>query len=239
MRIVVAECSATYTGRLDTTLGVGVRTILVKSDGTLLLHGDTKSKPLNWMPPPNIIEKKPFPAKFATKMKKAEFRRHDIVGSEWEVRNTKTGETLHIVFHRVIHVTPEWVFDDGAALVKDGAESTMQRILSENPHFLFPSPVTLVRREYPTPIGPVDILFEDTRAGVAYAVEVKRRGHIAGVDQLARYVEFIAEEKRWEEVRGVYAAQRITPQAQVLLDRRGLTSVTLDYEELKAVDSPR
>ncbi len=139
MFIVVAECSAVYAGRLDTTLPIGVRTIMVKSDGTILIHGDSKSKPLNWMPPPNMIEKVEFSERNRPLMSKAAWERHAKVGAEWRVVNTKTKERLTVVFHRVVYVSPTWDFGSSEGLMKDGTEDNMQRILAANPSLLIPA----------------------------------------------------------------------------------------------------
>lgn len=209
MRLVVARCTVTYTGRLSATLASGVRLVMVKADGCVAIHADGGAyKPLNWMMAPNFLEERP---------------------DQWVVTNAK-GETLVVDF--------EEIFSDaihdmavGPGLVKDGVESALRDLLAAAPVAIGPD-LLLVRREYPTPIGPVDLLFRDGD-GRMVAVEVKRRGGIDGVEQLARYIELLDKDARLRPVRGVFAAQKVSPQAKVLAAERGLGWVEVDYDALK------
>lgn len=205
MRVLIAECEVEYRGRLETYLPPATRMILVKDDHTVLIHGDKGTKALNWMPPPcTIVE----------------------TDGRWEVDNPKTGEHLTIHLHEVL-VDEEHQFGREPGLVKAGVEAELQAALAANPEWVADG-LTLVRREHPTPVGPVDILYSDPQGGHV-AVEVKRRGHIDGVDQLSRYLDFMNRDPLLAPVRGVYAAQIITPQARVLAEDRGIECVLLDY----------
>jgi RecB family endonuclease NucS len=211
MRLVVARCSVDYVGRLTAHLPLAVRLLMVKADGSVLVHSDGGSyKPLNWMTPPCTLR---------------------IDGDGWTVTN-KSGEELII---SVVEVLSDSTHDLGVdpGLVKDGVEAELQRLLAEHIHTLGEG-YRLVRREYPTAIGPVDILARDP-AGAAVAVEIKRRGEIDGVEQLTRYLELLNRDPLLAPVRGVFAAQEIKPQARVLATDRGIDCVVLDYEALRGI----
>jgi RecB family endonuclease NucS len=212
VRLVVARCSVDYVGRLTAHLPLATRLLVVKADGSVLVHSDGGSyKPLNWMSPPcTLLE--------------AEGR--------WTVTN-KAGEQLIITLESVEHDSShELGIDPG--LVKDGVEAHLQKLLAEHVHTLGDG-FRLVRREYPTPIGPVDLLVRDP-AGAAVAVEIKRRGEIDGVEQLTRYLELLNRDPLLAPVRGVFAAQEIKPQARTLAEDRGIRCVVLDYDALRGID---
>ncbi len=210
MRLVVAQCTVTYSGRLSAVLPSGVRLVMVKADGCVAIHADAGAyKPLNWMMAPNHVQE---------------------TDAQWVVTNSK-GETLVIDF--------EEVFSDsahdmavGPGLVKDGVEHTLRDLIAATPDVIAAN-LELVRREYPTPIGPVDLMFR-AGDGTMIAVEVKRRGEIDGVEQLARYIELLDQDARLRPLRGIFAAQRVSPQAKVLAEQRGLGWVEVDYEALKS-----
>ena len=217
MRLVIAECSVDYVGRLTAHLPHATRLLLVKADGSVLVHSDGGSyKPLNWMSPPcSLVE------------------RTADDGATWTVTN-KAGEQLIVTITNVLHDSAhELGVDPG--LVKDGVEAHLQKLLAEHIHTLGPG-YRLVRREFPTPIGPVDILARDPQ-GVAVAVEIKRRGEIDGVEQLTRYLDLLNRDPLLAPVRGVFAAQEIKPQARTLAEDRGITCLVLDYAELRGIDT--
>ncbi len=213
MRIVVAECTVDYQGRLTAHLPRARRLIMVKADGCVAVHADGGAyKPLNWMNAPNLLEEG---------------------DGTWVVTNPK-GERLVITLHDVIHdSTFELGIDPG--LQKDGVEANLQQLLADRP-WVLEDGLTLIRREYPTDIGPVDLLCADPHGGTV-AIEVKRRGEIDGVEQLARYLERLSLDPRLRPVRGIFAAQQITPQARTLAAARGIAAVEVDYEGLQEVDS--
>jgi RecB family endonuclease NucS len=219
VRFVVARCTVDYLGRLTAHLPEATRAILVKADGSVLIHSDGGSyKPLNWMSPPCALE----------------IQVEDDDSQVWTVRN-RAGECLVIRIHEVTHDTAHDLGVD-PGLVKDGVEATLQALLAEHVHVLGAG-WRLVRREYPTPIGPVDLLCRD-ESGRAVAVEIKRRGEIDGVEQLTRYLELLNRDPLLAPVRGVFAAQEIRPQARVLAEDRGISCVTLDYDALRGADDP-
>lgn len=212
MRLVVARCTVDYSGRLTAHLPEATRLIMVKADGTLAIHSDgNASKPLNWMVAPNVLE---------------------TFDDRWVVRNGK-GEQLVIRIHEVLEdVIHELGEDPG--LEKDGVEAHLQQLLAGRPWVLEPG-LTLLRREYPTDIGPVDLICADA-AGDTVAIEVKRRGEVDGVEQLARYLERLGNDPRLGRVRGILAAQAITPQARVLAGSRGIEAIEVDYDGLREVE---
>lgn len=213
MRLVIARCTVDYSGRLTAHLPEATRLIMVKADGTLAIHSDgNASKPLNWMISPNTLE---------------------IHEDRWEVTNSK-GEKLTIWIGEVIADVTHDLGDD-PGLVKDGVETHLQELLAATPEFLEDG-LTLIRREYPTDIGPVDLLCVDANLGTV-AVEIKRRGEIDGVEQLARYIERLDHDPRLAPVRGILAAQTITPQARVLAEVRGIEAIEVDYDGLREVES--
>ena len=224
MRLVIARCSVDYVGRLDAHLPLADRLIMVKADGSLSVHADDRAyKPLNWMTPPCTIAEEPI---------------LDVDGDEtgaqlWVVENPK-GEQLRVTIEE-IHSDVSFDLGVDPGLIKDGVEAHLQELLAEHITVLGEG-YTLVRREYPTPLGPVDIMAKDPN-GAAVAVEVKRRGGIDGVEQLTRYVEMLSRDSLLGEVKGVFAAQEIKPQARTLAEDRGITCVTLDYDELRGIES--
>ncbi|SFR88621.1 hypothetical protein SAMN04487846_0268 [Microbacterium sp. cf046] len=225
MRLVIARCSVDYTGRLNAHLPLATRLLVHKGDGSLLVHSDGGSyKPLNWMSPPCTLTVEPPDEDAAA----------DGVIEQWRVTHTKSGDALLVHIHEVIHDTShELGVDPG--LIKDGVEADLQRLLAEQVDVIGDG-LTLVRREFPTAIGPVDLLLRDA-AGGTIAVEVKRRGDIDGVEQLTRYLELLGRDPHLAPVTGVFAAQEIKPQARVLAADRGIRCVTLDYDGMKGVDS--
>ena len=225
MRLVIARCSVDYTGRLNAHLPLATRLLVHKGDGSLLVHSDGGSyKPLNWMSPPCTL----------TLRAPDETEAEDGVVELWKVTHAKTGDALLVRIYEVLHDTShELGLDPG--LVKDGVEADLQRLLAEQVDVIGDG-LTLVRREFPTAIGPVDLLLRDA-AGGTIAVEVKRRGDIDGVEQLTRYLELLGRDPHLAPVTGVFAAQAIKPLARVLAADRGIRCVTLDYDGMKGVDS--
>lgn len=214
MRLIVARCTVDYEGRLTAHLPEATRLIMVKADGSVLIHADGGSyKPLNWMSPPCTLE---------------------VDEDQWRVTN-RSGESLTIRFHEV-HSEVEHELGTDPGLVKDGVESHLQELLATHVG-TFGTDWTLIRREYPTAIGPVDLLFRDSE-GVAVAVEVKRRGEIDGVEQLTRYLELLNRDPLLKPVRGVLAAQEIKPQARTLAEDRGIDCLIVDYAELRGQVDP-
>ena len=219
MRFLVARCSVDYVGRLTAHLPEATRAIMVKADGSVLIHSDGGSyKPLNWMSPPCSL---------TTSVD------DDGVGT-WTVTN-KGGEQLVISILEVQHDTDHDLGVD-PGLIKDGVEAHLQTLLAMHVTTLGDG-WTLVRREYPTAIGPVDLMCRDD-AGVSVAVEIKRRGEIDGVEQLTRYLELLNRDPLIAPVKGVFAAQEIKPQARVLAEDRGIRCLVLDYDALKGEDDP-
>jgi endonuclease len=212
VRLVIARCSVDYAGRLSAHLPLATRLIMVKADGSVLVHSDGGSyKPLNWMSPPCRLAE---------------------AGDQWVVTG-KSGETLTISIEEIISDSShELGIDPG--LVKDGVESHLQELLAAQLHLLGDG-WRLVRREYPTAIGPVDIMCRDGD-GVSVAIEIKRRGEIDGVEQLTRYLELLNRDPLLSPVRGLFAAQEIKPQARVLAEDRGIRCVTLDYDAMRGTD---
>ncbi|MFF2631298.1 endonuclease NucS [Microbacterium sp. NPDC058021] len=226
MRLVIARCSVDYAGRLNAHLPTATRLLVHKGDGSLLIHSDGGSyKPLNWMSPPCTLTVEPPAA--------AEEDEEQVV-QQWRVTHAKSGDSLVVRIYEVLHDSShELGIDPG--LVKDGVEADLQRLLAEQVGVIGDG-LTLVRREFPTAIGPVDLLLRDP-AGGTIAVEVKRRGDIDGVEQLTRYLELLGRDPHLAPVTGVFAAQEIKPQARVLAADRGIRCVTLDYDEMKGIDS--
>jgi endonuclease len=225
VRLVIATCSVDYDGRLTAHLPLATRLLLVKADGSVLVHSDGGSyKPLNWMSPPcAMAEVDPDEAEAA-----------EGVTAVWVVQHAKSEDRLRVRIHEVHHDSAhELGVDPG--LVKDGVEAHLQRLLAEHITTLGEG-WTLTRREYMTPIGPVDILCKDG-AGGTVAIEIKRRGDIDGVEQLTRYLELMNRDPHLAPVAGVFAAQQIKPQARTLAQDRGIRCVVLDYDALKGVDN--
>lgn len=217
MRILIAECEVNYSGRLDAHLSLANRVIMVKADGSVLIHSDGGSyKPLNWMSAPCQLAVVP-----------------DGEKQTWTVTNAK-GEVLVIDIANVLsEVQTDLGVDPG--LEKDGVEAHLQELLADQVPQQLGEGWTLVRREWPTPIGPVDLLVRDAQ-GKPVAVEVKRRGEIAGVEQLSRYLELLGRKSDLAEITGVFAAQEIKPQARTLAEDRGIRCVLLDYDEMRGMD---
>lgn len=219
----MARCTVTYAGRLTAHLPEATRVLMVKADGSVLIHSDGGSyKPLNWMSPP-----------CALRIEDADAEVEDVA-QVWTVEN-KAGEQLRITIHEVVHdLQHELGIDPG--LVKDGVEAHLQELLALHVTTLGDG-YSLVRREYMTAIGPVDLLCRDAN-GASVAVEIKRRGEIDGVEQLTRYLELMNRDPLLAPVSGVFAAQEIKPQARTLAEDRGIRCVVLDYDALKGTDDP-
>jgi RecB family endonuclease NucS len=212
VRLVIARCSVAYAGRLSAHLPLATRLLIVKADSSVLVHSDGGSyKPLNWMSPP-------------CRLAESE--------GQWVVTG-KSGETLTVTIEEIISDCSYQLGTD-PGLVKDGVESHLQELLAAQLHVLGDG-WRLVRREYPTAIGPVDLMCRD-QAGVSVAVEIKRRGEIDGVEQLTRYLELLNRDPLLAPVQGLFAAQEIKPQARVLAEDRGIRCVTLDYDTMRGAD---
>jgi len=224
MRLVIARCSVDYAGRLSAHLPLATRLLLIKADGSVLVHSDSLSyKPLNWMSPPcTVVEMDPDDDQLEAG-----------VTAVWRVNQAKTADLLVISIHEVLHDSSHALGVD-PGLQKDGVEADLQRLLAEQVELLGDG-TRLVRREYPTAIGPVDLLVTDAD-GRHVAVEVKRRGGIDGVEQLTRYLELLNRDPLLAPVRGVFAAQEITPQARTLAEDRGIACVVLDYDAMRGLD---
>ncbi|MEN0129826.1 MAG: endonuclease NucS [Brevundimonas sp.] len=224
MRLVVASCAARYSGRLNAHLPRATRLVVVKADGSVLLHSDGGSyKPLNWMSPPCTL---------AVSEPDDESRAAGVT-QVWTVQHTKSDDRLVIDLYEVLDDSSHDLGVD-PGLVKDGVEAHLQELLAAQIGLLG-SGHTLVRREFPTAIGPVDILARDA-SGATVAIEIKRRGDIDGVEQLTRYLELLNRDPHLAPVRGVFAAQEIKPQARVLATDRGIGCLVLDYEAMRGVD---
>ena len=214
MRLVIARCTVDYTGRLEAHLPEAVRLLMVKADGCVAVHADGGAyKPLNWMNAPNVVDEQP---------------------GRWLVTNGR-GEQLEITLHEVLS-DQRYEFGDDPGLTKDGVEAHLQQLLAAHPETLTDG-LRLIRREYPTDIGPVDLLCSD-EAGNYIAVEIKRRGEIDGVEQLRRYLDRLDRDPLLRPVRGIFAAQQVKPQARVLAAERGITWVEVDYDTLRGRESP-
>ncbi len=226
MRLVIAECSVDYSGRLDAHLPKAKRVLMLKADGSVLVHSDGGSyKPLNWMS---------APARLTVASPDADDEELGV-REVWRVEPTKTDGLLVIkIFEIFADVEEQLGVDPG--LVKDGVEAHLQELLAEQVQSIFGLGWTLFRREHPTPIGPVDLLVYDP-ANRPVAVEVKRRGGIDGVEQLTRYLELLGREQRYGKIRGVFAAQEISPQARILAEDRGIECLVLDYAAMRGMDN--
>jgi RecB family endonuclease NucS len=214
MRLLVARCSVTYEGRLGARLGPALRLVLCKADGSIAIHSDAKAyKPLNWMNPPCTIDE-----------------------SEGEiVARTPKGETLRIELHEIVHDTT-LAFGDDLGLEKDGVEAELQQLIAARVAALREG-LTLIRREYPTDIGPVDLLCRDVD-GRTIVIEVKRVGEIAGVDQLLRYQERLDRDARFAPTVGLFVAQQIKPQARVYAESKGVDCIVVDLARLRGEADP-
>jgi endonuclease len=215
VRLVIATCTVDYDGRLTAHLPAATRLIMVKADGCVAIHADGGAyKPLNWMNAPNLL----------------------IESDEaWVVSNAK-GETLTITLHEV-HSDRRVELGQDPGLRKDGVEAHLQELLAAEPQRLGDG-LRLIRREYPTEIGPVDLLCRGADGGVV-AVEIKRRGEIDGVEQLTRYLEFLNRNPQLRPVRGLFVAQEIRPQAKVLAADRLIDWLEVDYDELRGIERPQ
>lgn len=220
MRLVIARCQVDYAGRLTAHLPMATRLILVKSDGSVSIHSDDRAyKPLNWMSPPATLR---------------EGTTEDGT-IEWTVSATKTDDTLRILIEELVHDSSHDLGID-PGLQKDGVEKHLQELLAEHPTTLGTG-MSLVRREFMTAIGPVDLLCKDAD-GRSVAIEVKRRGEIDGVEQLTRYLELMNRDPLLAPVRGIFAAQEIKPQARTLATDRGIECRVVDYDALRGIDDP-
>jgi len=212
VRLVIADCSVDYVGRLTAHLPLATRLVVVKADGSVLVHSDTGGyKPLMWMTPPCALR---------------------VDDGVWTVSN-KGGESLVITVEQV-HSDTAHALGADPGLVKDGVEKHLQELLADRCEVLGDG-WTLVQREYFTDIGPVDLLCRDA-AGAHVLVEVKRHAEIDGVEQLTRYLQRVST-VLGDGVRGVLAAQSFKPQAKVLAADRGIACVQLDYDELRGLES--
>jgi RecB family endonuclease NucS len=220
MRLIMARCEVAYTGRLSTFLPMGVRLLMIKADGSVQIHSDgggSKVKPQNWMTPPTVIDIEGDPP-------------HRI-----EVRKRKGSERLEITIDEVLADVSHDA-DVESALEKDGVERDLQELLAARPAQCGEG-FRLVRREWPTDIGPVDLMCREPGDGWV-AVEIKRLGTIEAVEQLARYLERIRLDPATADCRGVLAAQVIKPQARVLAQSRGIACVEVSLEELRGSREP-
>jgi RecB family endonuclease NucS len=249
VRLVIARCSVDYTGRLTAHLPLATRLLLHKGDGSVLVHSDGGSyKPLNWMSPPCTL---------TVHEPDAETAEAGVI-ELWRVTHAKTGDALLVRIHEVLHDSAHELGAD-PGLVKDGVEADLQRLLAEQVDVIG-ADLALVRREFPTAIGPVDLLLRAVPAAVTIeletsapraveaeaalpptirhvAVEVKRRAGIDAVEQLTRYLELLNRDPHLAPVRGVLAAQSIAPQAKTLAGDRGIDTVVLDYDAMKGIES--
>jgi RecB family endonuclease NucS len=213
MRLVIATCSVDYAGRLSAHLPLATRLIMVKADGCVAIHSDGGAyKPLNWMNAPNRVSEEE---------------------GRWVITNPK-GEVLTITLAEVHHDSAH-EFGEDPGLQKDGVEAHLQELLAANPTAIAED-LRLIKREYFTDIGPVDLLCRDAD-GRAVAIEIKRRGEIDGVEQLTRYLERMDLDLDVKPVRGIFVAQSIKPQARVLAEARGIECVEVDYDELRGIES--
>ena len=215
MRLIVARCEVTYSGRLSARLPEALRLLMIKSDGSVMVHADTGGyKPQNWMTPPTVIEEEP---------------------GRIVVRKRAGEDQLDI---RVVEVLSDVTHDMGeaAALEKDGVEAHLQELLGERPEWCGEG-FRLVRREWPTDIGPVDLMCRDEDDGWV-AVEIKRVGTIDAVEQLSRYLERIRVDRSRADCRGVLAAEQIKPQARVLAEARGIACVEVELAVLRGEREP-
>jgi RecB family endonuclease NucS len=215
MRLIVARCEVTYSGRLSARLPEALRLLMLKSDGSVMVHADTGGyKPQNWMTPPTVIEEEP---------------------GRIVVRKRGGEDQLDI---RVVEVLSDVTHDMGeaAALEKDGVEAHLQELLGERPEWCGEG-FRLVKREWPTDIGPVDLMCRDSDDGWV-AVEIKRIGTIDAVEQLSRYLERIRIDRSRADCRGVLAAEQIKPQARVLAESRGIECVEIDLAVLRGEREP-
>lgn len=241
VRIIVATCSADYSGRLNARLPYAKRVILIKADNSCLIFSELGSyKPLNWMAAPCTVKEREVDADEATTMNAIDVDDTDAEGAEHvptrvlEVAAEKSSDVLTVKLYSVeSDTTTDLGVDPG--LIKDGVEDHLQRYLAEQIERIGKG-ARLVRREYPTAIGPVDIMAVDPE-GTNVAIEIKRHGGIDGVEQLTRYCKLLNRDPLLAPVRGIFAAQTISPQARVLAQDRGFDCLILDYEDMKGTKS--
>jgi endonuclease len=216
MRLIVARCSVEYSGRLSAHLPEALRLIMLKADGSVLVHADAGGfKPLNWMTPPTAVIEE---------------------GDTITVRKVKGEDQLLITLHEVVNDITHTMDFDADRLSKEGVEADLQVALAAAPHFCGEG-FRLVRREWPTDIGPVDLMCRDDEDGWI-AVEIKRVGTIDAVEQLTRYLERIRLDPALGQCRGVLAAQVVKPQARVLAESRGIAWVEVDLAVLRGEREP-
>jgi hypothetical protein len=225
MRLVIARCSVDYAGRLSAHLPLATRLLMLKGDGSILVHSDSGSyKPLNWMNPPcTITVREPDEEQAVLGVKEV-----------WRVSQAKTADILYVLIYEILHELEHHLGED-PGLIKDGVEAHLQELLAEHLEY-WDEKATLIRREYFTAIGPVDILAKDG-SGATVAIELKRRGDIDGVEQLTRYLELLNRDPQLRPVRGIFAAQEIKPQARTLAEDRGIECLVLNYDELRGLDT--
>ena len=219
MRIIVADCSAEYSGRLNASLPLAKRVLLIKADNSLLIFSELGSyKPLNWMAAPDHAD---------------DDVETEVPQKVIRASADKSNDVLEVTLQ---HIDSDETYDLGEdpGLIKDGVEDHLQKYLAEQIERIGEG-ATLVRREYPTAIGPVDIMAIDA-SGKHVAIEIKRNGGIDGVEQLTRYCELLNRDPLLAPVRGIFAAQTITPQARVLAQDRGFDCLILDYDEMKGTE---
>ncbi len=231
MRLVIARCSVDYAGRLNAHLPLATRLLVHKGDGSLLVHSDGGSyKPLNWMSPPCALRVEP----------RADEDEEDLIET-WHVTHAKSGDALIVRIYEILHDSAHDLGVD-PGLIKDGVEADLQRLLAEQVEVVGEN-LSLVRREFPTAIGPVDLLLRDEEFDGSdahphtVAVEVKRRAGIDAVEQLTRYLDLLNRDSHLRPVRGVLAAQSIAPQARTLATDRGIACLVLDYDAMKGAES--
>lgn len=225
MRLVIATCTVDYAGRLSAHLPLANRLLMLKGDGSILVHSDSGSyKPLNWMNPPCTITIQEPDDEQAAKG----------VIEVWRVSQAKTADILYVSIHEILSEL-EHNLGEEPGLQKDGVEAHLQEMLAEQLHHAG-TDLSLIRREYFTAIGPVDILAKDAN-GETVAIEIKRRGEIDGVEQLTRYLELLNRDPQLRPVRGIFAAQEIKPQARTLAEDRGIECVVLDYDLMRGHDT--
>ena len=221
---MIARCSVDYAGRLSAHLPEATRLLMVKADGSFLVHSDGKPSALNWMAPPCSL----------SKLEPSDEQRSVGIEEVWQITHTKTSDRLLVSIYEILHDSDhELGVDPG--LVKDGVEAHLQELLAEQIDLLGDGH-KLVRREFMTAIGPVDILAKDGNGG-SVAVEIKRRGGVDGVEQLTRYLELMNRDPVLAPVVGVFAAQEIKPQARTLAEDRGIRCVVLDYDAMRGIEN--
>ncbi len=224
MHLMVASCCVDYSGRLDAHLPLAKRVVMFKTDGSVLVHCDGGSyKPLNWMSPPCKTKNLPLD----------ETDLENNIAQKIEISSNKSDDKLVLSIYEIIE-SIEVELGDDPGLIKDGVEAHLQKLLAEQVEILG-NGYTLVRREYPTAIGPVDLMVRDDN-NKHVAVEVKRRGEIDGVEQLTRYLDLLNRDSSISPVKGIFAAQEIRSQARALAEDRGIRCVILDYKAMRGID---